>query len=148
MKLQEILRVKGSGVHTIHPRATLDEVVQKLVSCNCGSLVVREPADASGRPGAMVGIISERDILRAIAARRGALDTLLAADAMTRDVIVGNPADSVEDTMGLMTDRRIRHLPIVDAGELAGMISIGDVVKAHHDQVALENHYLKSYIQS
>ena len=148
MRLQEILRVKGSGVHTIHPQATLDEVVQKLVSCNCGSLVVREPADAGGRPGAMVGIISERDILRAIAARRGPLDQLLATDAMTRDVIIGSPADSIEDTMGLMTQRRIRHLPIVEGGELAGMISIGDVVKAHHDQVALENHYLKSYIQS
>jgi CBS domain-containing protein len=148
MNLQQILRVKGSGVHTIHPQATLDEVVQKLVGCNCGSLVVREPADAGGRPGAMVGIISERDILRAIAARRGALDQLLVAEAMTRNVIVGSPADSIEDTMGLMTDRRIRHLPIVDGGELAGMISIGDVVKAHHDQVALENHYLKSYIQS
>jgi CBS domain-containing protein len=148
MKLQEILRVKGSGVHTIHPGATLDEVVQMLVNCKCGSLVVREPADAGGPPGAMVGIISERDILRVIAARRGALDTLLTADAMTRDVITGSPDDSIDDTMGLMTDRRIRHLPIIDGGELAGMISIGDVVKAHHDQVALENHYLKSYIQS
>jgi len=148
MKLQEILRVKGSGVHTIHPQATLDEVVQKLVNCKCGSLVVREAANAGGRPGEMVGIISERDILRAIAARRGSLDELLTADAMTRDVITGSPDDSIEDTMGLMTDRRIRHLPIFDGGELAGMISIGDVVKAHHDQVALENHYLKSYIQS
>jgi CBS domain-containing protein len=148
MRLQEILRVKGSGVHTIHPRATLDEVVQTLVARNCGALVVREPPGDGGRPGAMIGIISERDILRTIAARRGSLEALLVTDAMTRDVIVGSPADSIEDTMGLMTDRRIRHLPIVEDGGLAGMISIGDVVKAHYDQVALENHYLKSYIQS
>jgi CBS domain-containing protein len=148
MRLQEILRIKGSGVHTIDPRATLDDVAQTLVARKCGALVVCEPSDGGGRPGAMVGIISERDILRSIAARRGPLDRLLVTDAMTRDVITGSPADSIEDTMGLMTDRRIRHLPIIENGELAGMISIGDVVKAHHDQVALENHYLKSYIQS
>jgi CBS domain-containing protein len=69
-------------------------------------------------------------------------------DAMSRDPITGSPNDSIDDTMGLMTERRIRHLPIVVDDQLVGLISIGDVVKAHHDEVAMENHYLKSYIQS
>ena len=142
MTLQEILRVKGSRVHGIRVDATLDDVVQTLTEHNCGSLVVSE------RDGKVAGIITERDILRACAARRGPLDQLKVADFMTRDMVTGSPADSVEETMGLMTDRRIRHLPILDQGELAGIISIGDVVKVLHDQAAMENHYLKSYIQS
>jgi CBS domain-containing protein len=148
MNLQEILRRKGSKVHSISPQATLDDVVQKLVECNCGSLVVCEqPGDGRGA-GRLIGIVTERDILRACASRRGSLDQIEVRDAMTRDPITGSPNDSIEDTMGLMTERRIRHLPILIDDQLAGLISIGDVVKAHHDEVAMENHYLKSYIQS
>lgn len=148
MTLQEILRRKGSRVHTIGPQATLDQVVQKLVENNCGSLVVCERPDDCDSPGAVLGIITERDILRACAGRRGPLDQLKVADAMSHELITGGPSDSIDDTMGLMTERRIRHLPIIVEGKLAGIISIGDVVKAHHDEVALENHYLKSYIHS
>ena len=60
---------------------------------------------------------------------------------------IGSPDDSVEDTMGLMTERRIRHLPIVEDGQLVGLVSIGDVVKMQHDRLTMENHYLKSYLQ-
>lgn len=144
MRLQDILRVKGAAVHTISPEATLDDVAQRLIAHNCGSLVVCEP----GLPGALVGIVTERDILRVCAAQRGPLERLRVAEVMTREPTTGTPYDTIEDTMGLMTEQRIRHLPILDEGRLAGIISIGDVVKAHHDQVALENHYLKSYIQS
>ncbi|HEV3340738.1 MAG TPA: CBS domain-containing protein [Pirellulales bacterium] len=148
MNLQEILRRKGSQVHSISPDATLDDVVQKLVDCNCGSLVVSEqPSDGRGR-SRLIGIVTERDILRACASRRGSLDQIKVRDAMSQDLITGSPNDSIEDTMGLMTERRIRHLPILVDDQLAGLISIGDVVKAHHDEVAMENHYLKSYIQS
>jgi CBS domain-containing protein len=66
---------------------------------------------------------------------------------MTRNVVTGTPTDTVEDTMGLLTDRRVRHLPILDNDRLVGIISIGDVVKAQHDALTMENHYLKSYIQ-
>lgn len=147
MRLQDILRVKGAAVHTISPEATLDDVVQKLIAQNCGSLVVCQE-EADRRHGEMLGIITERDILRFCAARRGPLDGTRVKEVMTREPTTGTPYDTIEDTMGLMTEQRIRHLPILDEGRLAGMISIGDVVKAHHDQVALENHYLKSYIQS
>lgn len=148
MMLQEILRRKGSKVHAIGPQATLDQVVQKLVENNCGSLLVCERPDDCESPGSLLGIITERDILRACASRRGPLDQLKVVDVMSAELITGSPTDSIDDTMGLMTEQRVRHLPIMVDGRLAGIISIGDVVKAHHDEVAMENHYLKSYIQS
>lgn len=148
MKLMDILRTKGTNVFCIEPRASLAEVVRKLVEHNIGSLVVREPFGA--RAGRVVGIITERDILKACAeeADCGALKDRCVEDAMTRDIVTGTPLDSIDETMGLMTDHRIRHLPVMEGDELKGMISIGDVVKAHHHLAVVENHYLKSYIQS
>jgi CBS domain-containing protein len=150
MTLREILQSKGTTVHTISAEETLESVVQTLVKFNCGSLVVcdRGPQEA-GRPTAdrMVGIITERDILKACAANKGPLATVKVASVMTRDVAVGSPDDSVEDTMGLLTERRIRHLPVMEAGKLVGLVSIGDVVKMQHDRLSMENHYLKSYLQ-
>ncbi|HQU45195.1 MAG TPA: CBS domain-containing protein, partial [Pirellulales bacterium] len=87
-------------------------------------------------------------ILRACAGRRAPLDQLKVTDAMSHELITGSPTDSIDDIMGLMTERRIRHLPVLVDDKLVGIISIGDVVKAHHDEVTMENHYLKSYIQS
>src|SRR5882762_1802299 len=104
MLLQEILRHKGSVIHTIRPDATLDDVVQTLVRHNCGSLIV-SAGDASSP---MLGIITERDILRACAGRVAPLDQLRVREVMTENLAVGSPNDSVEDTMGTMTNRRIR----------------------------------------
>ncbi len=143
MSLQEILHHKGSGVLSIAPQATLAEVVQKLVKHNCGSLVVCE----DDHPCRMVGIITERDILRACADRKASLEQLRVADSMSRNPVTGSPHDSIQEAMGLMTNKRIRHLPLVDDdGSLAGLVSIGDLVKHQHDQLSMENHYLKSYI--
>jgi CBS domain-containing protein len=144
--LYDLLRVKGTEVFTISPNETLDDAVQKLVECNCGSLVVCEGTTDGGKPQ-MVGIITERDILRTCAARRGPLEQQLIADVMSTDLSMGKMTDSVERTMGLMTERRIRHLPIIEEEELVGIISIGDVVKAQYHMVQTENHYLKRYIQ-
>ena len=144
MNLQDILRQKGSAVYTIRPDATLDDVVQTLVHFNCGSLLVT--AGDSSSP--MLGIITERDILKACAAGRGSFGQMRVSEAMTPEhqLAIGTPADSVEESMGTMTVRRVRHLPVVEAGRLVGMISIGDIVKAQHDSLTLENHYLKTYI--
>jgi CBS domain-containing protein len=146
MKLMDILRVKGTTVYCISPEAKLSEVVKKLVEYNIGSLVVRE--DFNGRPGRVLGIITERDILRACDCESTSYCDRPVRDAMTKDLVVGSPLDTIDDTMGLMTEHRIRHLPVMDGDELKGMISIGDVVKAHHHLAVVENHYLKSYIQS
>ena len=141
MKLQAILRVKGTAVFTVEPGVWLAVVVEWLVKCNCGSLVVCDD-------GQMVGIITERDILKACAGDTTTLEGNTVAERMTTDVITGSLTDEVETIMGLMTKNRIRHMPILENGELAGMISIGDVVKAQHAELSMENHYLKEYIQS
>jgi CBS domain-containing protein len=141
MQLCEILGTKGRMVHTCTSADTLADVVEQLVGHNIGSLVVMERDE-------MVGIITERDILRAQAQVRGPLDQVKVLERMTRCPIVCAPHDEVTSTMGVMTERRIRHLPVVERGRLVGMISIGDLVKAQHDELSRENHYLKCYIQS
>jgi CBS domain-containing protein len=148
MFVQDILAAKGTDVLTIGPDATLEDVVQKLVQYNCGSLLVCQQGDAGDEPQ-VVGIITERDILRACAARRAPLDQLRVLAVMTdrSRLVTGSPRDDLEHTMGQMTEHRVRHLPILDEGRLCGLISIGDVVKAQHQQMAMENHYMKAYIQ-
>ena len=147
MTLRDILHTQGHELHSIDPGATLNDVVQSLVSHRCGSLVVCQKADRDGRSSiSMLGIITERDILKAMAANGAAFLNLKVADVMTTKVMLGSPTDSVEDTMGLMTEQRIRHLPVVEDGVLLGLVSIGDVVKLQHDRLTMENHYLKSYL--
>jgi len=141
MHVRDILSDKGQIVHSCAPDDTLADVAQLMVGHNIGSLVVKQDDD-------MVGIITERDILRASAATRGPLEFLKVADRMTRCPVVASPNDEVADIMCIMTERRIRHVPVVERGQLVGLVSIGDTVKAQHDELCRENHYLKSYIQS
>jgi CBS domain-containing protein len=143
MLLKEIVHGKGMQVHAIGPEATLDDVVGELVRYNIGSLLVRggETAD-----GAILGIITERDILRAQAAHRAPLERLRVANVMSTELITAMPDDDILAAMLLMTTHRVRHLPVMSAGELFGIVSIGDIVKAHHDQLELENHHRRSYI--
>lgn len=144
MLLHEILENKGAHVYTITPDETLQDVVAKLVRWNCGSLMVTRP----DKPAEIVGIITERDILRCCASDKMPLAEHRVSEAMTATPLTASPYQSVEDAMGLMTNRRIRHLPIVKDKKLVGIVSIGDLVKAQHDALTMENHYLKSYIQS
>ena len=141
MTLSDILGSKGTEVYTIVLGATLRRVTEILVERNCGSLVV------VGEEGSrkMAGIITERDILRACSAGIS-LDSTLVDEAMTVEVITGSPQDRLDDAMRVITEKRVRHLPLVEAGELVGMISIGDLVKASTNQLSAENHYLKNYI--
>jgi CBS domain-containing protein len=141
MKLSDILRIKGNSVLTIGPRATLADVVSTMVEHNCGSLVVCDG-------DALVGIITERDILRACASQARSLREIPVEERMTREVITGLASDPISGVMGLMTERRIRHLPVLVEGKLAGLVSIGDIVKAEHSTLSVENQYLKHYIQS
>ena len=140
MTIRTILQAKGNQVFTTEPQETLSVVVKQLVYHRCGSLLVCQGEE-------LVGIITERDILRASAAEEYNLETTTVAELMTSDLITGTLDDSISETMGLLTERRIRHLPILDDGKLAGIISIGDVVKAQYAKLNIENHYLKSYIQ-
>ena len=141
MHVRDILSQKGKLVHSCAPDDTLADVADLMVGHNVGSLVVMQDDE-------MVGIVTERDILRACTATRGPLESLKVADRMTRCPVVASLNDEVADVMCIMTERRIRHVPVVERGRLIGLVSIGDTVKAQHDELCRENHYLKSYIQS
>ena len=139
MKMYEILQNKGDQVFSISPQSTLADVVQTLVDNNCGSLLVMDGSE-------LVGIITERDILKTCAEETRPLAQIMVYERMTTEVMTGSPQEDVNEIMGTLTTNRIRHLPIVDRQELVGVISIGDVVKAQHDRLSLENHFLKQYI--
>ena len=141
MNVQSILGGKGLEVATISQTATLGEAIRALGERRIGALVV------SGDGKVIEGIISERDIVRVIAASgSAALDSSVGA-TMSTDVVTCARADGVEQLMSLMTERRIRHLPVVDDhGHLAGIVSIGDVVKARLTQLEHENQALSHYI--
>ena len=142
MNVQAILSRKGTAVATVQPVATLDQATASLRDHGIGALVV----SANGRT--IDGILSERDVVRALAAHGGSTLGRDVASAMSANVVVCQPDDTVDQLMAMMTDRRIRHLPVLDtSGELAGIISIGDVVKARLGELELENNQLHDYIQ-
>lgn len=142
MNVRTILDKKGSTrVITIDPDRTIEEAIQQLVEHNIGALVVVGPG------GEAVGIITERDILRVCSQGPERLTSRRVAEVMTEDLIVGEPDDSIDYVMGIMTNNRIRHLPIVGQGGLSGMVSIGDVVKVHLQETEYENRHLKQYIR-
>jgi CBS domain-containing protein len=143
MRLREILDQKSNEVRTISSSANCDDVVTELVRFNIGSLLVR---DTPGGP--VLGIITERDVLKAQAANRVPLQQLSVAKFMTASLISARPDDDITVAMGLMTTHRIRHLPVMEGSHLHGLVSIGDVVKAQHDELVMENHHMRSYIQS
>lgn len=142
MNVQTILSSKGSEVATITPSQTVAEAVAILRERGFGALV------ASTDGSTIDGIISERDIVRALADDgAGALEREVAS-CMSSDVFTCQPGDSLDDLMSLMSERRIRHLPAVDdAGALSGMVSIGDVVKSRLGALERENDQLHEYIQ-
>jgi CBS domain-containing protein len=112
------------------------------VRFNIGSLLVRE-----SQSGPILGIITERDILKAQAAHRAPLEQLRVVTFMTRELITAQPDDDTTVAMRLMTTHRVRHLPVVNGETLFGLVSIGDIVKVHHDELEMENHHMRSYIQ-
>ena len=141
MNVQSIIGAKGSTVATIAQTSTLREAIQALTERRIGALVV------SGDGKAIEGIVSERDIVRATAASGpDALDSAVGS-VMSTDVVTCAVGDGVDRLMSLMTERRIRHLPVVDErGQLSGIVSIGDVVKARLSELEQENHALSEYI--
>jgi CBS domain-containing protein len=140
VRIKDILREKGAEVVTIGGSATVHDAIMRLSKHNIGSLVV------AAENGFVVGIITERDILREVAERCEEVKDRLVGDVMTRDVIIGVPEDDIAYVMGVMTKNRIRHLPVMDESGLVGMISIGDVVNASLQTAKFENRMLKDYI--
>ena len=126
MNIASLLAKKSGAPITIRPEQTVRDALALLARHNIGALIV---VNAAGTP---VGIVSERDIVRE-AARNEQVFARAMSEIMTRDVITGVPEDDLSAVASLMTERRIRHLPVVTGGKLLGMISIGDVVKAQRD---------------
>jgi CBS domain-containing protein len=143
MTVGELLRVKGSKVITTRPQTPLSEAIRTLVNAGVGCLVV---VDATADEPQMVGILTERDILRENARNFDGLGSRCVADIMTEDVIIGLPDDAINDVMALMTEKRIRHLPIMSRAQLVGLISIGDVVKAKVRSSEMEIRHLTDYV--
>ena len=150
MLIRDLLLEKGRNVETIEADQTIHSAIQRLNRHRIGALVV------TGGDDEVVGIITERDILMVCGNRcahlseppgeTGADCLSLVQDAMTRDVVICLPSDDLNYAMGVMTKNRIRHLPIMENGKLAGIISIGDLVNAHFEEKVLENRTLREYI--
>lgn len=140
MKIRDLLVEKGFEVVTVPPSFPLQDAMRLLVEHNIGSVVVTQDK-------VVEGILTERDVLRLAADDPAAMKKMKVEEVMTKDVVVGLLDEPVEYVMEVMTQNRIRHLPIVDDGWMQGILSIGDVVNALRKKVEVENHYMRDYIR-
>jgi CBS domain-containing protein len=138
-QISEILTEKGRGVLKIDADASVLEAVELMVEKNVGSLLVTDSGDVAG-------IVTERDYLRRVALEGRTDAETSVREIMSSPLIVVTPETLIEECMALMTNKRIRHLPVVDAGEVAGIISIGDLVKFQSRQQSYELQFLHDYI--
>ena len=139
MNVETILQNKGREVATIRPDDTVAAAVDALVARNIGALVASDDGET------VDGIISERDLVHALAQHGSGLLALTVAEVMTRPAVTCDPSESVGELMAEMTNRRIRHLPVVRSGRLCGIVSIGDVVKNRLDEIEYEAKSLRSF---
>jgi CBS domain-containing protein len=140
MHIAAVLASKGSTeVATISPQSTIQELVDLLAAWDIGAAVV---SDDGAR---VLGIISERDVVRLLSGGQASLDGRV-GDVMTVEVSVCETQDTLEDLMRLMTEQRIRHVPVVHDGQLAGLVSIGDAVKARMSDLEFERDQLSTYV--
>jgi len=142
MKVKDILAVKGKNVVTINEDATVYEALATFAENKVGSLLVLDST------GSIVGILAARDVLMATLNACDKIGETKVKTIMTRDIIIGGPDDDLNYVMKIMTENRIRHLPIIENKQLGGIVSIGDVVKAQLKEVDAENRYLRDYIVS
>jgi CBS domain-containing protein len=140
MFVSDILAQKGGLVFSVTPGTSVAQISQQLSTRRIGSVLVLDD-DSS-----VAGIVSERDLVRVFASHGAKAMELEARHVMTRDVVTCDPDDSIDQVMGTMTRGRFRHLPVVRHGELLGLVSIGDVVKARLEEAAHETEALKAYI--
>jgi CBS domain-containing protein len=141
MQVKELLNQKGRDVIVTTPQATIEEVMGLLIDRKISCLPVM---DGTNR---LVGIISDKDIFRRVYTDKAEYLSRSVSDLMTTDVIVGVPEDGLGYIAGLMTQNRIRHVPIVEGEQVVGLISVGDIVKTQMENIKIENRYLKQYIE-
>lgn len=139
MAIIDIIHEKGSAVARVTPDSSVDHVIDELSARKIGAVLVMDG-------DSILGLVSERDIIRALARHDPDVRSLQAQDIMTAPLSTIGPNDSAVRAMGLMTGRRIRHLPVVKSGKLLGIVSIGDLVKARIEEIESEADALKDYI--
>lgn len=139
MRIADVLRSKGSAVATITETTTVTGLLAELAVHNIGAMVVVGP-------DGIVGMVSERDVVRRLHERGADLLRRPVSEIMTSVVVTCTPDDPVDDLSAVMTNNRVRHVPVLDAGRLAGIVSIGDVVKTRMDQLQTEQEQLQAYI--
>ncbi|WP_345414232.1 CBS domain-containing protein [Pseudonocardia xishanensis] len=139
MRIADVLRSKGDTVATVEPEATVGDLLGRLAQGNYGALPVV-------RAGMLIGMVSERDVVRRLHERGADLLFATVEEIMTTDLATCTPNDSAADLARVMTTRRVRHLPVLVDGRLAGIVSIGDLVKARIDMLESERQQLESYI--
>jgi CBS domain-containing protein len=142
MKLNDVLAAKGRRVVTVSAKSSVADAIRTMQAEKVGAVMV---PDAEGCP---VGIFTERDVVRLYADGDRDFDALAVEARMTCSFVVGRLSMSVDDALGLMTERRFRHLPVVEEGKLLGLVSIGDLVKVKLDETAQEAQALRAYIAS
>jgi CBS domain-containing protein len=140
MLIAHVIRDKGAVVYSLQADATLEQAAKELNLRKVGALVVVDER------GGIIGVLSERDIVREVARRGSGCLGERVASAMSRDVITANPDETIDDGLARMTDRRIRHLPVIVEGKLVGIISIGDLVKHRIAAVEAESAAMQAYI--
>jgi len=150
MRVRNVLRDKGSEVVTVTPDRTVNDAIARMNQHKIGALVVIDET------GEIQGIVTERDVLRMCGEQCVRLDDpnvtgtdcpILVSEIMTTELVIAVPEDTLDYAIAVMTGNRVRHLPVLDGERLAGIVSIGDVVKAHLSEKEYENRMLKDYIQ-
>ncbi len=141
MKVKDILAEKGSHVIKVKETMLLVEVVSMFIANRVGSLVVVNDFDE------VIGIVAPNDVIKAIHNHPEYISTVTVSEVMVRDIIVVTPEDGIDGLMTIMTENRIRHLPVIDHGGLVGLVSIGDVVKAKMTVHNVEIQHLNDYIE-
>ena len=139
MRIADVLRGKGSSVATVAPATSVADLVAALAEHNVGALPVLEGER-------LVGIVSERDVVRRLHVGGAGLLQLQVSEIMSTSVTTCGPTDKIEDLARIMTERRFRHMPVLEGDALVGIVSIGDLVKARIDLLETEREQLQSYI--
>jgi CBS domain-containing protein len=140
VRIADLLRHKGSEVVTAVPELSVSGLLEDLSRHNIGAMVVVDET------GALVGIVSERDVVRRLNERGSELLHAPVAEIMTTQVVTCEPGEAVDNLAAIMTERRIRHMPVVEHGRLVGLVSIGDVVRSRIEQLESQSEQLESYI--
>lgn len=139
MRIADVLRNKGASVATITPETSVSGLLTELSVHNIGAMVVVSP-------DGVIGIVSERDVVRALQQRGADLLRCPVSEIMTKFVATCTPTDSVDSLSVLMTEKRVRHIPVMENGRLTGIVSIGDVVKTRMEELEASQEQLQAYI--